>query len=68
MHPCAHAHSSGLNHSADRRIGLVIRFMRPSVSVKMAESGVATLVRGRDRAGHFELRPTFPIMWSAAIP
>lgn len=68
MHHVHMPHSSGLNHSADRRMGLVIRFMRPSVSKEMAESGVATLVRGRDRAGHFELRPTFPITWSAAIP
>ena len=68
LHHVHMPHSSGLNHTQDRRVALVVRFMSPSVSKEMAESGIASLVRGRDRAGHFSLRPTFPITWSAAIP
>jgi len=68
LHHAHMPHCSGLNESEDRRVALVIRFMTPSVTAEMAESGIATLVRGRDRVGHFELRPTFPVTWRAAIP
>jgi len=54
LHHAATAHASAPNMGKDRRIGLAIRYMAPSVrSVAGLES--ALLVRGQDRYGHFEL-------------
>lgn len=48
-------HCSGANHSLNRRIGLAIRYMPTSVSQKLGNGDSATLVRGEDRYGNFEL-------------
>ena len=46
-------HSSGPNTSADRRIGLAIRYLRPDVKQRVAKKDYAMLVRGWDRHNHF---------------
>lgn len=48
-------HSSGENQSNKRRIGLAIRYMPTSVSQKLGNGDSATLVRGEDHYGNFEL-------------
>ncbi|MCB1509565.1 MAG: phytanoyl-CoA dioxygenase family protein [Hyphomicrobiaceae bacterium] len=48
-------HASNPNGSTDRRIGLAIRFVSPSMQQADGTRGVAVLVRGEDRFGHFEL-------------
>ena len=48
-------HGSGANHSTKRRIGLAIRYMPPSVSQTLGDGDSATLVRGEDQYGNFEL-------------
>jgi non-heme Fe2+,alpha-ketoglutarate-dependent halogenase len=56
LHHVLLAHSSGPNTTDDRRIGLAIRYIPPHVrQLKVRDS--ATLVRGRDRHGHFDLEP-----------
>jgi non-haem Fe2+, alpha-ketoglutarate-dependent halogenase len=49
-------HGSRQNASDDRRIGFAIRFLPPHVEQRVAADS-ATLVRGEDRYGHFELEP-----------
>ena len=49
-------HGSRQNASNDRRIGFAIRFLPPHVEQRVAADS-ATLVRGEDRYGHFELEP-----------
>jgi ectoine hydroxylase-related dioxygenase (phytanoyl-CoA dioxygenase family) len=53
-------HASAPNRGADRRIGFVMNFIRPSVRQTLLEEDGATLVAGEDRHGHFrpEPRPT----------
>ena len=51
------AHASGPNASDDRRIGIGIRYIAPSARQVEAEWDSASLVRGEDRYGHFELEP-----------
>lgn len=46
-------HGSGPNHSDDRRIGFVIRYVNPDVLQEVAQKDYAMLVRGADRARHF---------------
>jgi len=58
------AHASGANRTATRRVGFVVRYMAPAITPATAESGVATLVRGRDTHRHFALRDHFPMTWS----
>lgn len=48
-------HASHPNTSTDRRIGLVIRYMAPSMRQKSGRSTFAHLVAGEDRYGHFHL-------------
>lgn len=59
LHHVLLAHASGPNTTSDRRIGLAIRYIPPHVhQTKLHEAGLrdtATLVRGRDRHGHFDL-------------
>jgi non-haem Fe2+, alpha-ketoglutarate-dependent halogenase len=50
-------HGSHQNRSADRRIGFAIRYLPPQVRPG-AGSDSASLVRGEDRHGHFELEPS----------
>ncbi|MCW5772925.1 MAG: phytanoyl-CoA dioxygenase family protein [Rhodospirillaceae bacterium] len=54
LHHIKLVHGSKPNITGDRRIGLAIRYIPTSVrQTKVADS--ATLVRGTDRFGHFEL-------------
>ncbi len=48
-------HASEPNTSDDRRIGLVIRYIAPSMKTAGAAQMTATLVRGKDRHGNFTL-------------
>lgn len=48
-------HGSNPNNSADRRIGLAIRYVAPHMRQADGSRGVAVLVRGEDRCGNFEL-------------
>jgi non-haem Fe2+, alpha-ketoglutarate-dependent halogenase len=50
-------HGSHQNRSTDRRIGFAIRYLPPGVRQGVGPSDSATLVRGEDRFGHFELEP-----------
>jgi len=51
------AHSSGPNHSTDRRIGISFHYMPTSTHQVVGEWDSAALVRGEDRFGHFALAP-----------
>ncbi len=51
------AHASDPNRSADRRIGVGIRYTPTSARQALSDWDSATLVRGTDRYGHFELEP-----------
>lgn len=53
LHHVRIAHASAPNRSADRRIGLSIRYMPPQTRQQLAEWDSAALVRGEDRYGHF---------------
>ena len=52
------AHASYPNQSDDRRIGIGIRYILPKTRQILRTWDSATLVRGKDRFGHFELEPT----------
>ena len=52
-------HGSGPNHSADRRIGLTLQYLTPSIKQLFTDKEGATLVRGHDRFGHFLQEPAF---------
>jgi non-haem Fe2+, alpha-ketoglutarate-dependent halogenase len=56
LHHVRLVHGSPPNTSDDRRIGFAIRYVPTSVS-QIAGEDSATLVRGTDRFGHFELEP-----------
>lgn len=64
LHHFRMVHASGPNRSTTRRVGFVVRFMRPDVHPDTAESGSATLVRGRDHVGRFALKDRFPMSWN----
>jgi len=56
LHHVLLVHGSGPNTTDDRRIGLAIRYIPPHVrQLKVRDS--ATLVRGRDTHGNFDLEP-----------
>ena len=56
LHHVLLVHGSGPNTTNDRRIGLAIRYIPPHVrQLKVRDS--ATLVRGRDAYGNFDLEP-----------
>ena len=46
-------HGSGPNTSADRRIGVAIRYVNPNAIQQVADRDYAMLVRGLDRSGNF---------------
>ena len=48
-------HGSSPNRSGERRIGFAIRYVTPKIIQKVGTADSATLVRGEDRFGHFEL-------------
>ncbi len=49
-------HGSHQNRSGDRRIGFAVRYLPPKVHQEVGADS-ATLVRGRDDFGYFELEP-----------
>lgn len=57
LHHVRLVHGSAPNSSADRRIGFAMRFMPTSVAQVVGGSDSATLARGVDHFGHFELEP-----------
>lgn len=46
-------HGSGPNRTDDRRIGFVVRYIRPDVAQEVGDTDYAMLVRGADRVGNF---------------
>lgn len=64
MHHFSLVHASGPNRTTRRRVGFVGRYMAPAIQASTAESGVATLLRGRDTHGHFTLKDRFPMTWT----
>ena len=50
-------HASHANRSGERRIGVAIRYISPSMRQTDGTRTLATLVSGTDRFGHFELTP-----------
>lgn len=48
-------HASHPNRSTDRRIGLALRYVTPSMRQESGQSTFAHLVSGEDRYGHFQL-------------
>jgi len=48
-------HASGPNTSTDRRIGLALRYVSPSMRQQSGQATFAHLVSGTDRYGHFQL-------------
>ena len=56
LHHVRLVHGSAPNPSPDRRIGFAIRYI-PTRIRQLAGEDSATLVRGTDRYGHFELEP-----------
>ena len=48
-------HASGRNQTADRRIGVAIRFIRPSMRQLSGDAELVALVSGVDNYGHFKI-------------
>lgn len=57
LHHVLLVHGSGPNTTADRRIGFAIRYIPPHVR-QLKVRDCATLVRGRDDHGNFDLEPS----------
>jgi hypothetical protein len=57
LHHVLIVHGSAPNSSADRRIGFAIRYIPTRVRQTAGPRDSATLVRGEDRYGHFDLEP-----------
>jgi non-haem Fe2+, alpha-ketoglutarate-dependent halogenase len=57
LHHVRLVHGSAPNGSDDRRIGFAMRFIPTSVAQLVGGRDSATLVRGVDHFGHFELEP-----------
>jgi non-haem Fe2+, alpha-ketoglutarate-dependent halogenase len=57
LHHIMTIHSSEPNQSDDRRIGFAIRYIPTRIRQTSGFPDSATLVRGEDRYGHFELEP-----------
>lgn len=51
-------HSSGPNTSDDRRIGVAIRYIRPSMRQETGDKSLVSLVYGRDDHGNFKIAGT----------
>src|SRR5215469_9093954 len=56
LHHVRLVHGSPPNPSSDRRIGFAVRYI-PTSLYQLEGTDSATLVRGEDRFGHFELEP-----------
>lgn len=52
-------HASHGNTTDDRRIGLTLQYVAPTVRQTLSDRESATLVRGEDRYGHFQPEPAF---------
>lgn len=63
LHHMAVVHGSQPNRSDTPRLGVVLRYIRPDVRQSKARDS-ATLVRGTDRYGHFDLEPRPEADWS----
>lgn len=48
-------HASGPNTTEDRRIGLAIRVIKPSMRQQSGHPSLVTLINGEDRYGHFTI-------------
>ena len=48
-------HASGPNSTDDRRIGVAIRYIKPSMRQRTGQRWMARLACGEDRYGHFDL-------------
>lgn len=57
-------HGSGPNMSEDRRIGFVIRYIRPDMAQQVGARDFAMLARGEDRFGNFEHVPAPKALFS----
>jgi len=57
LHHVRLVHGSAANPSGERRIGFAIRYIPTDVSQTVRGGDSASLVRGADRHGHFELEP-----------
>jgi non-heme Fe2+,alpha-ketoglutarate-dependent halogenase len=57
LHHVLMVHGSGANPSGDRRIGFAIRYIPTRIRQTGGPRDSATLVRGTDAFGHFELEP-----------
>src|SRR5262245_40978059 len=57
LHHVLIVHGSRPNSSADRRIGFAVRYIPTRVRQTAGPRDSATLVRGEDRYGHFDLEP-----------
>lgn len=55
LHHIRTFHNSEPNRSDDRRIGFAIRYIPTRIRQTEVDGDTATLVRGQDRFGHFEL-------------
>ena len=60
-------HGSAPNRSDDRRIGLTLQYLAPSVKQLFTDREGATLVRGEDRFGHFQPEPAFTTDFDPAL-
>lgn len=60
LHHVLLVHGSGPNTSDDRRIGYAVRYIPTHLRQVAGEQDSATLVRGEDAYGHFELEPRPP--------
>lgn len=50
-------HASGPNKTEDRRIGMAIRYIRPTMKQQNGKKSLVALAAGRDDHGHFEIAP-----------
>jgi len=55
MHHGQLFHASGPNHSDDRRIGLAIRYIKPSMQQKSGDRPLVALVAGEDQYDNFTI-------------
>jgi hypothetical protein len=55
MHHGLLFHSSGPNHTDDRRIGSAIRYIKPSMKQRTGDRSMVTLVSGKDRFQNFNV-------------
>jgi len=59
-------HSSTANESDDRRIGLVMNYLKPNVQQVVGNYEAATLVRGEDKFGYYVSEPVCETDFAAA--